>query len=199
MAHDRASHSSRRTRDHDRYEAWVRDHAGDLYRFASRLCRDAATAEELVQETFYHAWKDIRKLRRADKARPWLFRILRHRYAHLARDTQRRPGSTDTIDTSAADEPGPAHQAAERDALQSALDSLEDRFKWPLLLVFLAGMTCQQAAEHLDLPLGTVLSRIHRGRTHLREALEQGQVRRPSTAQTAPNSGQPRLRLGGEL
>jgi len=189
----------RRGTDRARYESWVHEYADDLHRLAYRLCGDAATAEELVQETFYHAWKDMRKLRSAEKARPWLLQILRHRYAHWIRDTQRRPPSTESPDTGVTDTPGPADQVTERDALQVALNTLEDRFKLPLLLVFLGGMTCQQAAEHLDLPLGTVLSRIHRGRQHLRRAIEAGTDRRSSTS-TRPDPEQPRLRLrlGGE-
>ncbi len=70
--------------------------------------------------------------------------------------------------------------------MQTALDSLEDHYKVPFLLVFLEGMTCQQAAEFLDVPLGTVLSRIYRARRLLRQHL-QGQ-----------SSGRAHLRLHKE-
>ena len=56
-------------------------------------------------------------------------------------------------------------------ALQGALDALENRYKEPFLLVFLAGFSCREVAEQLSLPLGTVLSRIHRARQFLRERL----------------------------
>ena len=57
-----------------RNEQWVRDYSAELHCFAFRLCGKGETAEDLVQETFYHAWKGIGKLRHHDKARAWLFR-----------------------------------------------------------------------------------------------------------------------------
>jgi RNA polymerase sigma-70 factor (ECF subfamily) len=60
----------------------VREYSNDLYRFAFRLCGNADTADDLVQETFYHAWKCIDKLRHKAKARAWPFQIRRYRYAH---------------------------------------------------------------------------------------------------------------------
>lgn len=196
-----SSHGNEQTggsRRRARYEQWVRDHSGSLYRLAYRLCGDAGTAEELVQETYYHAWKDMPKLRAPKRARAWLLQILRHRYAHWVRDQRRAPAPTDRVDGVVSNSPGPARFAAERDALQTALDRLEERFKLPLLLVFLEGLTCRDVAERLDLPLGTVLSRLHRGRQHLREALRQSGGELHDTPEQETQQTQPRLRLGGD-
>ncbi len=185
-----------------RYEQWVREHSGDLYRFAFRLCGDADTADDLVQETFYHAWRGMGKLRQKEKARAWLFQILRYRYAHWARERSRRPviaGSAEPLEEHAQTAATPFEVLANRESLQMALDALEDRFKLPLLMVFLEGLTCQAAAEYLDIPLGTVLSRIHRARRRLRRALGE---QADSPAGDAEKNGRghvlkPRFRLGG--
>jgi RNA polymerase sigma-70 factor, ECF subfamily len=157
------------------YEALVRDHAADLYRMAYRLTGRPEAAEDLTQETFVEAWRSIGSLREPDKARAWLFQILRHRYAHGARDASRRPRagvSLDQVDSSMASAPDTAEEeASKRDELQLALNGLDGTFKEPFLMVFLEGLTCREAAEHLGVPLGTVLSRIHRARMALREAL----------------------------
>ena len=186
----------------DRYEQWVREYSGDLYRFAFRICGDADTADDLVQETFYHAWKSMGKLRCKEKARAWIFQILRYRYAHWMRERSHRPvivGSREQFEDYAQSSTTPLETLAERESLQMALGSLEDRFKLPLLMVFLEGLTCQEAADNLDIPLGTVLSRIHRARRHLRRALEE---QADSPAGDAEKNGRghvlkPRFRLGG--
>lgn len=157
-------------RPEERYEALVRTHAADLYRCAYRLTGARAPAEDLVQETFSEAWRALPTLRCAEAARAWLFAILRHRHAHLVRGASRRPtvaSGVDELATTMREDSG---------GLQHALDGLDERFKVPLLMVFLEGLTCQETADALGLPLGTVLSRIHRGRAALRDALEHGRV-----------------------
>ncbi len=169
-------HRHERERRSALYEQWVRDFSADLYRMAYRLCGHASTAEDLVQETFYHAWKGAAALCDPERARPWLLRILRHRYAHMLRDQSRRIHTMacgeglagQAVDTEAS----PSDRLAERDALQVALDALDDNLKVPLLMVLQEGLTCREAADELDIPLGTVLSRIHRARQRLRGVLE---------------------------
>ena len=156
------------------YEGWVRDLAADLYRCAVRLTGQADAAEELVQETFYEAWRSIHSLRDPAKARPWLFKILGHRYMHRVRDRlpSRENQSAENAEARQADsgESLPVDVLARQEALRAALDGLDERHKMPFLLVFLEGLTCQ-AADMLDMPLGTVLSRIHRARLLLRARL----------------------------
>lgn len=156
------------------YESWMRDFSADIYRCAFRMCGDADCAEELTQEVFFEAWRSIGSLRDAAKARSWLLSILRHRYMHWLRDRKREARGGQRVDPERLISDGePADEMlARQDALQAALDSLEDHYKVPFLLVFLEGMTCQDAAEFLDVPLGTVLSRIYRARRLLRQNLQ---------------------------
>ncbi|MCH8210229.1 MAG: sigma-70 family RNA polymerase sigma factor [Planctomycetes bacterium] len=187
-----------------RYERWVYDHSAELYCFAFRLCGNADTAEDLVQETFFHAWKGIDKLRRHDKARAWLFQMLRHRHAHWLRAQSRRPTVVESLDGqmahAEASGAAPLQVLADRESLQVALDKLEQRFKLPLLMVLLEGLTCREAADRLDLPVGTVLSRIYRARRHLRGALadETDSLKASVESPERPPALAPRLRLGGE-
>lgn len=158
------------------YETWVRDYAQELYAFAYRLCGDAAQAEDLAQETFFEAWRSMRSLRDPQSARAWLFRILRHRYAHWLRDSGRRVRPTASLsgagDALAARREGVEETLERQDSLQKALGCLDDRSKETFLMVFQQGMTCQEAADALETPLGTVLSRIHRARKALRKELQ---------------------------
>lgn len=157
------------------YERWVDEWSGDLYRFAHRLCGRADTAEDLVQETFYHAWRSMHSLRDGGRARAWLFQILRHRWSHYVRSETRRPKLNAPLESVGERPDGrrfePLGDMARAEALQNALDGLEERYRLPLLMVFMEGITCREAAERLNVPLGTVLSRIHRGRRSLRRAL----------------------------
>ena len=174
----------------------MRVHAGDLYRFAYRLCGDRHVAEDLVQETFYQAWKGMTRLRHKERARAWLFQILRHRYARLRRSEARTPlhQPLDSVELGIIDPLARMSSAIEHDALQTALDILSDRVKIPLLMVFIEGLSCQNTADRLDLPLGTVLSRVHRAKQRLREVLRASD----SDAQRAePSPIEPGYRLGG--
>jgi len=181
------------------YEQWVSLYATALYRMAYRMVGQAATAEDLVQETFYHAWRSMDSLKDPDKARAWLYQILRFRYSHWLRERRRKPAPRTMDDANpppvAEDEPGPLTRLGDQEALQQALDQLDDRFKTPFLLVFLEGMTCQEAADQLDVPLGTVLSRIHRARQGLRKAL-QSEAPTLRLAEEAENQQAPRRAPG---
>ena len=179
------------------YERWVRDHAAELYRFAYRFCGDRDVAEDLVQETFYEAWKSLGSLRHEDRARAWLYQILRHRYARLRRTESRTPLHVplDSVEPAPSHAPSVTDSSIKHDALQTALNGLSDRVKVPLLMVFMEGQTCQEAADLLDLPLGTVLSRIHRAKRRLRELLRAGY---PEAQSGEHDAEQPGYKIGGE-
>lgn len=186
------------------YNSWVRDYSQDLYRCALRLCGQPHVAEELVQEVFYEAWRSMDTLRDQAKARVWLLSILRHRYMHWLRDQKRHPKSGPAAQEQAqrlsTGDDLPQDILARQESLQAALDALEDRYKVPFLLVFLEGMTCQRAAEFLDIPLGTVLSRIHRARHFLRDHLEREQTEPRHMRlhrSEEPDEDEPRTGAGG--
>ncbi len=183
------------------YEEWVESHSAELFVFASRMCGSRDTAEELVQETFFQAWKGRAKLRHHDRVRAWLYQILRHRYAHWIRSEHRRQAGSPGQSPEASGEAPPDRpmdRLADREALQKALDTLDDRLKVPLLMVHLEGLTCEQAAQQLDAPLGTVLSRIHRAKRHLRARLRQSDGHDQGVDRSSPEGGHPRLKLGGQ-
>jgi len=192
---------SRRSQESLLFDCWADEHAPELYRFAYRLCGESAAAEDLVQETFYDVWKQRRPLTTIREPRAWLFLILRRRYIRLRRVEQKRPWllplAADRVEHAHTEAPPDRIEASE--SLQAALDGMSDLFKLPLLMVFVQGMTCAQAAEELDVPLGTVLSRIHRAKKQLREAIhrqEEGQSE-PRDSEGGVKDAQPRLRIGG--
>lgn len=161
--------------DRQFYAELVQRHSAELYGFAYRLCGAREAAEDLVQETFCEAWRSMAGLRDEQNVRAWLFQILRYRYAHFVRDGKRRTAAQTGVDLNIADSRRPSDDVAEtlarRELLQKTLDALDERYRTPLLMVFLEGMTCAEAAGELELPLGTVLSRIHRARQSLRRHL----------------------------
>src|SRR5262245_8186390 len=156
------------------YEDLVRRLATPLYRLAFRLCGDAQRAEDLVQEAYFHAWRSIESLEDPAAARPWLVTILRRRGFRALRRARREPPAIDLdrVDAAAHPLPGPDLDRVERqDALQRAIDLLDPAFREPFVLVFCEGLSCREVAELLDVPLGTVLSRVHRARMTLRTIL----------------------------
>ena len=184
------------------YEEWVHSFGAELYRMAYRLCGEADTAEDLVQETFYHAWKGKSQLRDRHLARAWLFQILRYRYAHLVRDRSRRIRASvstgDLAEQIADPRASPAIRLADRDALQVALNKLDENLRTPLLMVLLQGLTCRETAKALNIPLGTVLSRMHRARQKLRSVFDSENRSEPGAVGREGSGNQPRrLRLEG--
>lgn len=168
-------------------------HAEELYRYAYRLTGEAAGAEDLVQETYFHGWRGLRGLRDPARARAWLYAILRRRWSRTLRDRSRRPRLVGG-DLS-ANVPAPPLAGREWDEpdlserLREALGSLDPRLKDAFLTVFLQGLSCQEAADLLGLPRGTVLSRLHRARqalrVHLRAAWSEDEPGREPPARRA--------------
>ena len=182
------------------FRSWVRDHATGLYALAYRLCGDRELAEELVQETYYQAWRSMDQLRDPDSARPWLMRILRHSYARWARRRRQAPAgdNAEAMQHAVSDDPDVAGSLADRDWLQQGLDELDDRYKVVFLMVFVGQMSCREVADELGLPLGTVLSRIHRARQQLRRSLGRLEQRRDGGSDSADGNHGSQLRLGGD-
>lgn len=172
-------------RSRELYETLVSAHATDLFRFAFRLTGSRSAAEDLVQETYQEAWRGLARLRSAESGRAWLFQILRNRHAHRVRAAKRRPHVTADVDALAETPIDPSS----RSSVQDALDELDERFTVPLLMVFVEGLTCRETAEALGLPIGTVLSRIHRARAALRRTLQRDDDERVVPLDAAQGKG----------
>lgn len=154
----------------------VAEHADGVYRLAYRLSGNQHDAEDLTQETFMRVFRSLNKYQ-AGTFEGWLHRIttnlfldmVRHRskirMEALPEDYERVPGTDMT--------PEQAYSVANLDpALQSALDNLASDFRVAVVLCDVVGMSYDEIAETLGVKMGTVRSRIHRGRSQLRAALE---------------------------
>lgn len=153
----------------------MRTHAAELYRYAYRLTGHRQIAEDLTQETFVEAWRSVGNQTESGRARAWLFQILRFRYFHYLRDNRRHrqvlPLSENADDDLPALSLAPLDRMAEQDEIQAALATLPPMIRQTFLMVFQEGLTCREAAQSLDIPMGTVLSRLDSGRRTLRAAL----------------------------
>ncbi len=171
------------------YERLVGQHATAVWRMALRLTGDSDDAEDLTQEAFYEAWRSLDSLRDPIAARSWLFTILTRRASRRLRSLGRAPSRDRSLDETrdAAPAVRPFLAALEdREDLQRALDALDPLRRQTFLLVVLGGFTCREAGEMLDIPLGTVLSRIHRARAELRCGLVASSTRESATIQDLP-------------
>jgi len=152
-----------------------------LYSSARGMTGNAADAEDLVQETFLKAFAAFDRFEPGTNMRAWLYRILTNTYISDYRAKARRPRMSSTDDLIDADlvDADFAAASAEAAALDSMLDStvrealeaLPDDFRLAVYLADVEGFSYKEIAEMMDTPSGTVMSRLHRGRKLLREAL----------------------------
>lgn len=151
------------------FDSAIEAYAGSIYRVAYRMTGNHESANDLVQETFLGAWRNIQQLSDLNKVRGWLFGILRNQYSkHLARQRRSPTSVNDLLEQIPAAE----INSVLRDEIQEALEKLDDDQKVPILLVSMEGWSVDEAAEFLAIPRGTVLSRLHRGREKLRQLLQ---------------------------
>ena len=151
----------------------VEAHYQPLYRYAYRLSGSAADAEDLTQEAFGKAVERLGQLRDPAKARHWLFRIVRNAYLHAVRDAKRaRAVPLDSVgDVAAAVGEESPLADVDPDRLQAALNDLDESFRTPLILFYFDDFSYKDIADQMDLPIGTVMSRLARGKAHLRAKL----------------------------
>ena len=149
---------------------WVEEHASLVYRFAYRLCGSAADAEDLAQQAFLTAQRKLDQLRDHSKARGWLLTIVRNSYLKSLRRTQKFV-AFESCDGFA----DPSHDHWERpidgEELQVALKEMTEEFRTPVILFYFEEMSYKEIATHLDVPVGTVMSRLSRGKSYLRQQL----------------------------
>jgi RNA polymerase sigma-70 factor, ECF subfamily len=149
----------------------VDEHYLSLYRYAYRLSGSAADAEDLTQEAYCKAQQQLGQLRDPERARAWLFSILRNAYLHRVRaDKHERLVSLDSVGD--VPEPAPAElPEVEPERLQQSLNELPEVFRTPIILYYFEDFSYRDIAEQMDLPIGTVMSRLARAKAHLRNRL----------------------------
>lgn len=157
-----------------------------LYSAAMRMTRNPADAEDLVQETYLRAYRGYEGFKAGTNLKAWMYRILTNAYLNEYRKRQRRPAETDLeavedlylyrrlgpnagrLGRSVEDEL--AGMFVEHEVKQ-AVEDLPDHYRIPVLLADVEGFAYAEIAEILDVPIGTVMSRLHRGRKQLQKRL----------------------------
>ena len=148
----------------------VDDHYEALYRYGYRLSGSADEAGDLTQETFLKAQEQFGSLREPGRAKSWLFTILRN--AFLQRLRSRKPNlhvPIEAVGELAEREPDELPDTA--CDLQTALNDLSEEWRTPIILFYFEGFSYRDIAEQMDLPIGTVMSRLARAKAYLRTRL----------------------------
>lgn len=158
-------------------------HYEGLYRYAYRLSGSSADAEDLTQETFGKALAHLPQLREPERAKAWLFRILRNLYLHRVRDQKRhRVVPLDAVGDLMQREGDPVPEI-DPARLQQALNELDEAFRTPIILFYFEEFSYRDIAEQMELPIGTVMSRLARAKAYLRNRLA------PAEGDEAPHDG----------
>jgi RNA polymerase sigma-70 factor, ECF subfamily len=173
--------------DQANFERDAMPYAGQLYAAAMRMARNPSDAEDLVQETMLKAYRAYDTFTAGTNLKAWLYRILTNTYINKYRKAQRRPSETDLGEVEdlylyrrvGSEESADMSRSAEDQLLEGlvesdikeAVEALPEHFRLPVLLADLEGFSYKEIAEILDIPIGTVMSRLHRGRKQLQRAL----------------------------
>ena len=148
-----------------------RRHVEAIYRFVLAQVRDPSDAEDLTQQTFLVAQRTLSQLRDVRSARNWLFAIARNCFL---KDRQRRrpvPAARLRLDLDTVPAEIPDVEDIDAERLQGALCELPELFRIVLVMFYYEGRSYREIAEDLDLPMGTVMSRLARAKAHLRSRL----------------------------
>ena len=156
-----------------RFDQIVSVYHQDMYRYAAWLCRDKAIAEDVVQEAMLRAWKSLEALRDDAAAKPWLLTIVRR---ENARYFERKRLETVDIDNLTASQAALLAEQPDDDLgdMRQAIYALDDDYREPLVLQVMMGYSTNEIAETMELKQGAVLTRLHRARAKLREAMQEG-------------------------
>jgi RNA polymerase sigma-70 factor (ECF subfamily) len=163
------------------------EHMPSLYTAALRMTRNPADAEDLVQETYLRAYRGFGGFAEGTNLKAWLYRILTNTFINRYRAKKRRPEETELDDVEdfylyrriGGLEEARSSRSAEDELMdllpeaevKDAVESLPENFRLPVLLADVEGFSYKEIAEILDIPIGTVMSRLHRGRKALQKAL----------------------------
>jgi RNA polymerase sigma-70 factor (ECF subfamily) len=153
----------------------VRDHHEAVFRYAMRLTGQVADAEDLAQQAFLAAQVHLGQLRQPDRAGSWLLSIVRNCYLKNHHRRIPMPAGNLSLDVNTiVDRQPPGHQdhdEIDRERLQLALDELPSEFKVVVAMFYFEQCSYKEIAAQLELPIGTVMSRLSRAKCHLRSRL----------------------------
>lgn len=169
----------------ERFEAEALQYLDELYGSAVKMTRNREDAQDLVQETFLKAYRAFDSFKPGTNLRAWLYRIQTNTYINNYRKNQREPfiGTVDDLQDwqlggaeSATASPSKSAEAEALDGLSAqivtdALAKLRDDYRLIALYADVQGFSYQEIADMLEVPIGTVMSRLHRGRKQLRSML----------------------------
>jgi len=173
--------------ERERFSALVSQHLDGLFGASLRLTRNRTKAEDLLQETFLRAWRSFHTFRPGTNVRAWLYRILMNAYIDGYRKSEREPEVVDHEDVDEFYLYSKVHESEDfrragnpeevllnnlMDAdVKGALQGLPEAFRNVLILADIEGFSYKEIAEILGIPIGTVMSRLHRGRRQLQVKL----------------------------
>jgi RNA polymerase sigma-70 factor (ECF subfamily) len=173
--------------DRAHFEELAMEHMGSLYTAALRMTRNPSDAEDLVQETYLKAYRAFDGFQEGTNLKAWLYRILTNTFINSYRARKRRPEESDIEDLEnlylyrrlGGLEGASAGRSAEEEVLdrfteaevKEAIESLPEQFRLAVILGDVEGFSYKEIAEILQIPIGTVMSRLHRGRRALQKRL----------------------------
>ena len=173
--------------DQAEFEDQAMEFMPSLYTAALRMTRNAADAEDLVQETYLKAYRAFATFQQGTNLKAWMYRILTNTFINSYRSKKRRPEETEIEEVEdlylyrrlgGLEAAAAGHSAEDEvldritdDEVKQALESLPEQFRMTVLLADVEGFSYKEIAEILDVPIGTVMSRLHRGRKALQKAL----------------------------
>ncbi len=153
------------------FDALVRSLSGDLYRYGYWLCGDEALTHDLVQETFLRAWRSLDSLRDTAAAKPWLITILRREHARLYERKTPQFADVDEIEVADEREGHMPESAGEEAVIRAAMQSLDAKYREPLLMQVLGGFSCEEIARELNITPAAVMTQVFRARQKLKALL----------------------------
>ncbi len=158
-------------------------HINSMYNFGYRLTLDRDDAKDLVQDTYFKAFRFIESFQRGTNAKAWLFRILKNSFINDYRKKSKEPGKVDYQEVESFYNSDDVHHPITPDLrvealkdmigdeISNALNALDVDFRTVIILSDLEGFKYEEMAKILDIPIGTVRSRLHRARQLLKEKL----------------------------
>jgi RNA polymerase sigma-70 factor (ECF subfamily) len=181
----RTEHARTEDQDRELRERFERDALPilpSLYGAAMRMTRNPSDAEDLIQETFLRAYRGFGGFTEGTNLKAWLYRILTNTFINSYRKRQREPVTVLEDEIPDWYLYGTEQSEASAETVKEALDALPEQFRMAVWLADVEGFSYKEIAEILDIPIGTVMSRLHRGRKSLEKRLwekvrERGLVR----------------------